>query len=167
MKDVSTLKDLMVLHLLSLYDAETLWSNTLKETAVAVSSYQLKRIFAAGSKRALEHAEKVKSILISLGKSTFAKRSTFAIDFVKEIKELQESTADHEVLDAGLIVTHQCMNHYLIAKYGTVSSFARLLQQEQIAVTLHQIMEEEKTEDRELSKLAEDRINLKAKTALI
>ena len=60
MKDVSTLKDLMVMHLQSLYDAENQWSEQLKESASSINSSDLKKIFATGSMSAAGHAETIK-----------------------------------------------------------------------------------------------------------
>ena len=167
MKDITTLKDLMVLHLQSLYDAEIKWAESLRENSTLVSSNELKYIFDKGSKNAYQHANLLKDTLSNLGKSIIGKRNNVANDITKELKELKETAADHEVLDAGLIVTHQCMNHYMIAKYGTVSSYARMLSEEKIARILHEILEEEKREDEALTKLAEEKINVKAKSALI
>jgi len=167
MKEVSTLKDLMVLHLLSLHDAELQWSTILKDAAKQITSKDLKKIFEKGSKSAAVHADKLNTMLTGLGKSTLSRKNIFVTDLAREIKELQEASADPEVLDAGLIVTHQCMNHYMVAKYGTVSSYARLLLQEDISSSIHEIMLEEKEEDEELSRLAEEKINVKAKAALI
>ena len=167
MKDISTLKDLMVLHLQSLYDAEMKWADSLKENTSLVSSNELKYIFDKGSKNAYQHANLLKDTLTNLGKSIIGKRNNIANDISRELRELKDNTVDHEVLDAAMIVTHQCMNHYMIAKYGTVSSYARMLSEEKIARILHDILEEEKREDELLTKLAEEKINFKAKSALI
>jgi ferritin-like metal-binding protein YciE len=167
MKELSTLKNLMVFQLQSLYDAENTWSAALKENAALISNNELKMIFEKGSKSASAHAYKLKKILTGLGSTGLAKRNMVANDLAREIKEVQETAADTEVLDAGLIVTHQCMNHYMIAKYGTVASYSRLMLDEKVAYTLHEIMVEEKREDEELTKLAEEKVNIKAKTALI
>jgi ferritin-like metal-binding protein YciE len=167
MKDISTLKNLLVFQLESIYEAENTWSAALKENAKLISNNELKIMFEKGTKSASEHAYKLKKILTGLGSTGFAKKNIVANGLAKEISEVQESAADAEVLDAGLIVTHQCMNHYMIAKYGTVASYARLLLDEKVAFTLHEIMMEEKRTDEELSKLAEEKINIRAKTALI
>ena len=167
MKDISTLKDLMVLHLQSLYDAEMKWADSLKENTSLISSNELKYIFDKGSKNAYQHANLLKDTLTNLGKSINGKRNNVANDISREFRELKDNAADHELLDAAFIVTHQCMNHYMIAKYGTVSSYARMLSEEKIARILHDILEEEKREDELLTKLAEEKINFKAKSALI
>ena len=167
MKEVSTFKDLMVTQLQSLYEAENIWSDALRQNATVISNKELKRVFEDASKTSAEHASKVRKVLSDIGKPTTGKTNAIAADLAREIREITDSVADPQVLDAGLIVNHQCMNHYMIAKYGTVSSYARLLSEDNIASVLHDIMEEEKEEDKELTKLAEKKINVKAKEVAI
>ncbi|MGV3528438.1 MAG: ferritin-like domain-containing protein [Flavisolibacter sp.] len=167
MKDVTTLKGLMIVHLQSLYDAENKWAQALKEESRLLKSTELQHLFEKGSRVAETHAGKLKKILTDLGQSTLAKKNHVAADLIRELNEMQDTAADAEVLDAAVIVTHQCMNHYLIAKYGTAASYARLLLEEDIAGVLHKIVEEEKAEDEQLTRLAEDKINIKAKASLI
>lgn len=167
MKEVATLRGLMINHLQSLFEAENTWSRALDENAKVISNNNLKRIFENGSKAAAEHVSEIQKLLSDLESTSLDKRNIVADDLAKELKEVQDITADPEVLDAALIVTHQCMNHYLIAKYGTLASFARMLDLEDMASTLHKIMAEEKKEDRRLTKLAEKKVNEKARTALI
>lgn len=167
MKEVATLKDLMALHLISLHETELQWGEAVKESTNDITSKELRKIFEASAKRAAGHAQKLKSMLDQMKQSSLTRKNAIVKDIAREMKDLLTSAADREVLDAGLIVTHQCMNHYMIAKYGTVASYARLLQQEHIANALHEIMEEEKSEDEELSRLAEEKINVKAKTAIV
>lgn len=167
MRNIATLKDLMIYHLHSLYDAENKWSLALKEEMHSLKSTELQHVFDKGSRTAEDHANKLKKILTELGQTTLAKKDHVVTDLIREMKELQEVASDAEVLDAAVIVTHQCMNHYMIAKYGTVASYARLLLQEEIAEVLHQILKDEKTEDELLTHLAEEKINAKAKATLI
>lgn len=167
MKEVATLKDLMIYELQSLQEAEDVWSQALKENAPQITNDELKKLFEKGMVTATQHAEKIAKLLRDLGTTILTRRNIVAYDLVRELKEIQENSLDPEVLDAGLIVTHQCMNHYMIAKYGSVASYARLLEEENVAAALHRIMEEEKNEDAFLSQLAETTINVKAKTALI
>ena len=167
MKEVATLKDLMIHELQSLQEAEDVWSQALKENAPHIANDELKKLFEKGAVTASQHAEKITRLLKDLSITILTRRNIVAYDLVRELKEIQENSLDSEVLDAGLIVTHQCMNHYMIAKYGSVASYARLLEEENVAAALHRIMEEEKNEDAFLSQLAETTINVKAKTALI
>ena len=167
MKEVATLKDLMIHELQSLQEAEDVWSQALKENAPHIANAELKKLFEKGTTAALEHAQKIIKLLKDLGTTVLTRKNIVAYDLVRELNEIQQKSLDAEVLDAGLIVTHQCMNHYMIAKYGSVASYARLLEEENIASALHRILEEEKNEDAYLSQLAETNINVKAKTTLI
>lgn len=167
MKEVATLKDLMIFQLQSLQEAEDVWSQALKENAPSIANADLRKLFEKGSASAAQHAEKITKMLKDLGTNVLTRRNIVAYDLVREIKDVQEHSMDPEVLDAGLIVTHQCMAHYMIAKYGSVASYARMLEEENVAVALHKILEEEKNEDAYLSQLAETTINVKAKSALI
>jgi ferritin-like metal-binding protein YciE len=167
MKEVATLRGLMIHQLQSIFEAENSWSAALAETAKVVTNSDLKKIFEKGSKEAMEHTSRLQTILTEMGATSLEKRNVVAENLIRELKETEEMAADPEVLDAGLILTHQCMNHYLIAKYGTVASYARLLELDDLASTLHKLMEEGKKEDKQLTKLAEKKVNLKARTALI
>lgn len=167
MKEVSTLKDLMIYELQSLQEAEDVWSQALKENASSIANGELKKLFEKGSNIAAQHANKITNLLRDIGTTILTRRNIVAYDLVREFKEIQVNSLEPEVLDAGLIVTHQCMNHYLIAKYGAVASYAQLLGEKNAAAVLHRILEEEKNEDAYLSQLAETTINVKAKTALI
>jgi ferritin-like metal-binding protein YciE len=167
MKEVATLKDLMIYELQSLQEAEDVWSQALKENAPYIANGDLKKLFEKGSSAAALHAGKITKLLKDLGTNVLTRRNIVAYDLVRELKEIQENSLDPEVLDAGLVVTHQCMNHYMIAKYGSVASYARLLEEENVAAVLHRILEEEKNEDAYLSQLAETSVNTKARAVLI
>lgn len=166
-KEIVTLYDLMVVQLKSLYNAEMQWSEAMETVTERIHSTELKNLFRKDGLAAARHAKKLEVILKESGAELLAKRNIVVRDLLREINELQDSSADPEVLNAGLIVIHQCMNHYKIAKYGTVASYARLMQQERVAGILHEILEEEKAQDEELTRLAEEKINEKAKTALV
>ncbi|UEG48858.1 DUF892 family protein [Ferruginibacter lapsinanis] len=161
--DIATLQDLMLLQLKGLYDTEMQWSSAMGELASKISSSELVRLFRESGQIAAKHARVIQNILKQFGENAVAPKNIIARDLIKEFDELCESAADDEVLNAGLIVSHQSMNHYKIVRYGSVASFARLLRMEKIATFLHEIMEEEKRDDKALTELAEEKINVKAK----
>jgi ferritin-like metal-binding protein YciE len=167
MKEVATLNGLMVRHLQSIFEAENSWSQAMATNANLVSDRELKRSFEKSGEIAMQHATVIQNLLRELGATSLDRRNAVADDLVRELRDVQEIAADREVQDAGMLVTHQCMNHYLIAKYGTVASYAHLLQKKEVASVLHKMMEDEKKEDKNLTKLAEKKVNEKARTALI
>lgn len=167
MKEVATLNGLMVRHLQSIFEAENSWSQAMAIHAKMVFDKELKKNFEKSGTIAAEHAAVLQRLLRELGATSLDKRNAVADDLVKELREVQEIAADREVQDAGMLVTHQCMNHYLIAKYGSVASYAQLLQKKEVASIVHKMMDDEKKEDRDLTRLAEKKVNEKARTALI
>ncbi|HEY1022208.1 MAG TPA: DUF892 family protein [Flavisolibacter sp.] len=167
MKEVATLNGLMVRHLQSIFEAENSWSQAMAIHAKMVFDKELKKNFEKSGTIATEHAAVLQRLLRELGATSLNKRNAVADDLVKELREVQEIAADREVQDAGMLVTHQCMNHYLIAKYGSVASYAQLLQKKEVASIVHKMMDDEKKEDRDLTRLAEKKVNEKARTALI
>ena len=83
---------------------------------------------------------------------------------LKENEDLLKEDAEPEVLDAGMISGAQRVEHYEIAAYGTVRTYASLLGNQSWAQLLQQTLDEEKQTDQKLSDLAE-RINLEARAA--
>jgi ferritin-like metal-binding protein YciE len=79
-------------------------------------------------------------------------------------KELMEEDAEPEVMDAGLIGAAQHVEHYEIAGYGCVRTYAELMGEDDIANLLQQTLDEEKATDEKLSKLAQN-INVEAEKA--
>jgi ferritin-like metal-binding protein YciE len=81
---------------------------------------------------------------------------------IEEGKELMEEDAEPEVLDAGLIGAAQKVEHYEIAGYGTVRTYAQMLGNEEAARLLQQTLDEEGMTDKKLTKLAMQCINAEA-----
>jgi ferritin-like metal-binding protein YciE len=81
---------------------------------------------------------------------------------IKEAKELISERPDPDVLDAGLIAAAQHVEHYEMAGYGCVRTYARLLGYEEQADLLQQTLDEEGETDKLLTALAESSINIDA-----
>jgi ferritin-like metal-binding protein YciE len=83
---------------------------------------------------------------------------------IKDGQDLLDTDAEPEVLDAGMIAATQRVEHYEIAGYGTVRTYAQLLGRKDWAQLLEQTLNEEKQADQKLNQLA-SRINVEAKAA--
>jgi ferritin-like metal-binding protein YciE len=81
---------------------------------------------------------------------------------IKEGEEIMDEDFSEEVMDAALISAAQRVEHYEIAAYGCVSTWARLLGESEAGALLEKTLEEEKETDQKLTQLAEE-INVKAK----
>lgn len=167
MKNIISLQDLMTAQLQNVYAAESQWNTSLHDNLPLAHAEIVREMLEHSIKHTSKHINELGEILQKLEAGLPELSHGSAAQMAKDNKELLNRTADPEVRDAALILTHQCMNHYLIAKYGTLSSYARLLQMEPVATRLHRILEEEKTEDELLTKIAEGKINPKAKSPVI
>jgi ferritin-like metal-binding protein YciE len=81
---------------------------------------------------------------------------------LSEASELMGERADPDVMDAGLIVDCQKVEHYEIAGYGSAVTFCKLLGDQESARLLAQTLDEEKMADEKLTEIAENSINLEA-----
>jgi ferritin-like metal-binding protein YciE len=81
---------------------------------------------------------------------------------IKEGEILVKAEGDPDVRDAGLIGAAQRVEHYEMAGYGTARSLARRLGENRLAETLQMILHEEGEADKELSSIAESKVNLVA-----
>ena len=88
-----------------------------------------------------------------------------AIDgILKAGNSMVNAITDNQLKDAALTHAAQMVEHYEIAQYGTLTSWARELGREDCAQLLHRTLEEEKATDQKLTQLAEARINRRADT---
>ena len=78
---------------------------------------------------------------------------------IEEGSEMLEEEGEESVIDAGLIGAAQRVEHYEMAAYGTVRTFANLLGEEEAAELLQQTLDEESVTDKHLSELAEEVVN--------
>jgi ferritin-like metal-binding protein YciE len=84
---------------------------------------------------------------------------------IKEGKELIQEKPDEDVLDAGLIAAAQHVEHYEMAGYGTMRTYAQQMGLTEHARLLQQTLDEEGETDKKLTRLAERRINIEAEIA--
>jgi ferritin-like metal-binding protein YciE len=106
--------------------------------------------------------EKVEQVFEMLNKKPVAKKCEAMNGLIKEAEEIIKQTDDGAMRDAGIIAAAQKVEHYEIATYGTLKTFARNLGLEDAANLLEEILEEEKSADEGLTRIAENTINMHA-----
>ncbi|MDB5292320.1 MAG: ferritin-like protein [Phycisphaerales bacterium] len=156
------LQDLYVDQLRDLYSAENQLVKALPKMVKAASNEQLSESFEQHLEQTRGHVDRLKQVFDKLGKKPTGKVCKAMQGLIEEAKETMEEDADPEVLDAGLIAAAQRVEHYEIAGYGTVRSFAKLLGDNAAARLLQQTLDEEGETDKKLSRLAETTINVEA-----
>lgn len=158
---VETLRELYVDELKDLYSAENQLLKALPKMAKAATAAPLKRGFEKHLAETKVQVERLEKIFDALGKSPKGKKCKAMEGLVEEGKELLEEDMDDDVLDAALIAAAQRVEHYEIAGYGTVRTYAQILGETQAAKLLQQTLDEEGATDKALTQLSET-INLEA-----
>ncbi|MDB5293419.1 MAG: hypothetical protein JWL69_4660 [Phycisphaerales bacterium] len=156
------LKDLYVDQLRDLFSAENQIIKALPKMAKAASNEQLAQSFQEHLEQTRGHVDRLKQVFDQLGKKPTGKVCKAMQGLIEEAKETMDESEDPEVMDAGLIASAQRVEHYEIAGYGTVRSFAKLLGDDAAARLLQQTLNEEGETDKKLSRLAETTINVEA-----
>ena len=160
--EMESLQDLFVDQLKDLYNAENQLIKALPKMAKAASNSELQQAFTEHLEETKEHAQRLEKIFETLDESPKGKKCKAMEGLIEEGKEMMEEDAEPEVMDAGLIAAAQRVEHYEIAGYGCVRTYAKLLGNEQAAKVLQQTLDEEGNTDKKLTDLAESVINLEA-----
>lgn len=157
----NTLKELYLDELRDLYDAEQQLIKALPRMAKASSSSDLRRGFEHHLEQTRGHAQRLEQIFEALGEPAKGKKCKGMAGVVAEGAEMIDEDFEDEVMDSGLISAAQRVEHYEIAAYGTVRTFANLLGESEAASLLEETLNEEKETDQKLTELSE-RINPEA-----
>jgi ferritin-like metal-binding protein YciE len=161
---LDSLKKLYLEELRDLYSAETQLVKALPEMVKGASSAELKQAFGNHLEQTEEHVERLNEIFGRLGEQPTGKTCKAMKGLIEEGSEMLEEEGEESVIDAGLIGAAQRIEHYEIASYGTVRTFADLLGEEDAAELLQQTLDEEGETNEELSELAERTVNKEALT---
>ena len=156
------LKDLLIEELQDIYSAENQLLKALPKMAKNATSPELKQGFEKHLKETEGHVARLENIFEKLEAKARGPKCKAMEGLIEEGKEMIDDHDDPEELDAGLICAAQKVEHYEIASYGTVISWANTLDLSDIAEELEKTLEEEKATDEKLTELAEKSINVEA-----
>ena len=159
---MESLQELYVEEIKDLYSAEHQILKALPRMIKAASSPQLKRAFSRHERQTREHARRLERIARELGEKPTGKKCHGMEGLIEEGKDLIKEKPAPNVLDAGLISAAQHVEHYEMAGYGTVRTWARLLGYERQAQLLQTTLDEEEQTDGDLTVLAEAFVNEQA-----
>jgi ferritin-like metal-binding protein YciE len=162
MAALATLHDLFIHELKDMYSAEKQLVKALPKMAKAASSERLRAGFEEHLRETEGHVERLEKILDLFGATARGVKCAAMQGLVKEGSELIAEDAEPAVHDAALIAAAQKVEHYEIAAYGTLISFARQMGHTEAEQLLEQTSEEEKATDRKLTELAETEVNVAA-----
>jgi ferritin-like metal-binding protein YciE len=159
---LDSLNDLFIDVLKDTYDAEHQITKALPKMASGASSSQLKAAFNKHLSETENQIRRLEQVFEVAGKKATRKTCVAMKGLIEEGSELLKEDAEPEVLDAGLIAAAQKVEHYEIAAYGTLRTYAQQLGLNKAVDLLQQTLDEEATTDEKLTQLAESSINLQA-----
>jgi ferritin-like metal-binding protein YciE len=157
----SSLKELYIEELRDIYDAENQLVKALPEMARAATSEELRSGFEKHLEQTKEHARRLEQVFNELGEKVKGKKCKGMQGLVSEANEVIDEDFEDDVKDAALISAAQRVEHYEIAAYGTVRTYAEILGEQNAVSLLEKTLEEEKATDEKLTALAEG-INVQA-----
>jgi ferritin-like metal-binding protein YciE len=156
---LESLQDLFVNELKDIYNGEKQLVAALPRMAKAAQSPQLRDAITKHLRETQGQVQRLESIFESLGKRPQGKRCKGMAGLVEEGKEIMEEEGAEAVLDAALIASAQKVEHYEIATYGCLITYAELLGDANSVKLLKQTLSEEENADKTLTRLGEGGIN--------
>ena len=156
------LKELYIDELKDIYNAETQIVKALPKLAKASSSDELRQGFEEHLEQTKGHVERLEQIFEMLDESPKGKKCAAMEGLIEEGGEIIAAKGDPAVKDAALIAAAQRVEHYEMAGYGCVRTFAQTLGLTAAAKILQETLDEEGAADKLLTELAESVINVDA-----
>ena len=162
MAENKTLDDLFLDTLKDIYYAEKQIVKALPKMAKAAQSAELKAGFETHLEESETHIDRLEQVFELLGKPARGKTCDAILGILEEGKSIMEEFKDTPALDAGLISAAQAVEHYEIARYGTLKSWAQQLRLNEVVALLDATLKEEVSTDKKLTQLGEAQANRKA-----
>lgn len=159
---VKTLEDLFHETLKDMYYAEKKLVKTLPKMAKQAASPELKTAIEEHLAETETHVQRLEQVFAEIGKKPVAKKCEALEGLLKEAEEVMADIDDDDTLDAAIISSAQTVEHYEMARYGTLACWAGDLGYDEAESLLRETLDEEEAADEKLSRLAESSVNQKA-----
>jgi ferritin-like metal-binding protein YciE len=151
---LKTLKDLYLDELRDVYDAENQIVKALPKMVKAATSADLQEVLREHLERTRDHVKRLEQVFDAMGETRKRKTCEGLKGLLEEGKELMEEDGEPAVMDAGLIAGAQRVEHYEMAAYGSLRTWARQLGDQKASRLLEETLNEEKEADQALSEIA-------------
>jgi ferritin-like metal-binding protein YciE len=161
-KDIQTMDDLFVHTLQDMYYAENQIVQALPEMIEKANDAALKQGFQSHLGETKTQIKRLEQVFKMHGAEIKGVDCPAIDGIIEEADDVAGEVEDDRVLDAALIAAAQAVEHYEIARYGTLIAWAKELGREDCARMLEKNLEEEKAADEKLTEIAENFVNRKA-----
>jgi ferritin-like metal-binding protein YciE len=165
MASEKNLQELFHETLKDIYFAEKKILSALPKMAKAAQSEDLKTAFLKHETETEEHVARLEKVFEEIDETPRGKTCDAIVGIIEEGQEVMKEFKGAPALDAGLLAAAQAVEHYEIARYGTLKTWAVELGLDQSVKLLESTLGEEKKTDETLTKLAESEVNQHAKAA--
>jgi ferritin-like metal-binding protein YciE len=163
---METMNDLFLHFLKDVYYAERQITKALPKMAKAAESAELRQAFTEHREETQHQIERLQQVFEIMGKRPQGVTCEAINGLIEECEELlEEMKQPSAVRDAGLIACAQAVEHYEMARYGSLVAWAKLAGQREAVTLLEQTLDEEKKADTLLNRLAHEHVNQTAKAA--
>jgi ferritin-like metal-binding protein YciE len=162
---LNSMDELFLNELKDVYNAEKQLVAALPRMAKAAQSPKLQQAITKHLRETEDHVKRLEQILQSLGEPLRGKKCKGMEGLIEEGKEILEEEGAPEVIDAAIISAAQRVEHYEIAAYGCLRTYALLLGNTEADRLLQQTLAEEEATDKALTALGEGGINQAAVAA--
>jgi ferritin-like metal-binding protein YciE len=159
MASMDSLEDLLQDELKDLYDAEKQLTKALPKLVKKAANEELKEAFEEHLQETEGHIERLEQIFRQMDMPVRGKKCEGMQYLIAEGNEMIGECEDDDTRDAVMIAAAQKVEHYEIASYGTMRTWANVLGKSEIAGILEEILEEEKAADLKLTGIAESFVN--------
>jgi len=156
---LDSLQALFVEELKDIYNAEKQLVKALPRMAKAAESPQLRDAFTKHLRETEGQVQRLERIFKALGQAARGKQCKGMVGLLEEGKEKMQEEGEGPVIDAALIASAQKVEHYEIAAYGCLRTYAELLGHDEAVSLLEQNLKEEEAADKKLTELGEGGIN--------
>jgi len=160
--DIETFEHLFVHSLQDIYYAERQIEKSLPDMIAKASDAELKRGFNMHLRQTKVQIKRLEQVFKLIERTPQGTKCPAIDGIIAEANEIASDVGDKVVLNAALIAAAQAVEHYEITRYGTLTSWARLLGRNDVAKLLAMTLKEEKATDKKLNDIAKRKINKKA-----
>lgn len=161
-KQAQDLRHLFINELKDIYWAEKALLKAIPVMVENATTPELVKALTNHTKQTQEHVIRLENVFSIMGEKPEAKKCEAMDGLIKEAEEIMHKTVKGVVRDAGIILAGQKVEHYEIATYGTLSAFAKSIDEDEVVAILRKTLSDEKQADIMLSEIAEKFINLDA-----
>jgi len=161
-KDIKTMDDLFVHTLRDIYYAEKQILKALPKMIEKATDAQLKTAFQSHLGETKNQVMRLEQVFKLHGVEAKGVDCPAIDGIIEEADEVAGEVDDKQVLNAGLAAAAQAVEHYEMARYGTLVAWAKQLGRSDCAKLLQQNLDEEKAADKKLTEIAEAKLNLRA-----